>query len=523
MKYPAFIGGSYQSKAFTADCERSINWFPELLESEGATSRAILLPTPGVEILETAAVLGRTPFHQFPGRAHFAMNGREFAVVGNNLYEFNEIGRKTDLGEVEFDGSPATICSNGDGGGELFITSGGKGYIFDLTTSDLTEITALSGKATMGDTLDGYFLCLDASTSTLYSSNLLDGLTWDTGEDFAQRSLQPDRWLAMKVSGRLIWLFGEYTSEAWYDTGATFPFAPHPSGVLNYGIAAPWSAQLMGSDLVWMAQDRSGRRCVLRTSGFTPGVISTYPLEGTLQSYDSVTDVIGDVYSMDGHTFYLLHCDQQDVTWVWDAATQMWHERGTWIHEENRFVSWRPRYYAYAFGQHRMLDGAGMPGDYVASGRTVSGTTNAILVRLDPSINTDIDGQLIRRVRRAPAISNENEDVFYSSFEVDLEPGLGAVASTWAGFTMAASTNGSVSGTITYGPPPVACEGAAVVITAQGLSTLSAADGTYSFASVAPGSVTVDVTKTGLTPNSGTDTVSAGANTVIDVILAPLP
>lgn len=426
MKFPAFIGGSYTSQAYGADCERTVNWYPELLESEGATHRAILQPVPGVEILETAPAIGRTPFHQYPGRAHYFMNSREFAVVGNNLYEFDAAGIKTNHGEVEYDEKPATICSNGDGGNELFITSGGKGYIFDLGTSALTEITALSGKATMGDTLDGYFLCLDASTSTLYTSDLLDGLTWTTGTNFAQRSLQPDRWLAMKVSGRYIWLFGEQTTEAWYDTGASFPFAPHPSGVLNYGIAAPWSACLMGSDLVWLASDRSGRRCVLRTSGFTPGVISTFPLEGIFQGYNTVADAIGDAYSMDGHSFYLLHFDRLGATWAWDAATQMWHERGTWMSSENRYLSWRPRFYTYAFGQHRMLDGLGMPGDYIASGRgsgtvTQSGTTNAILLRLDATIPTDVDGDFYRRLRRAPAINADNEDVFYSSFEVEME------------------------------------------------------------------------------------------------------
>ena len=41
MKYEAFIGGSYESQSITADCERTINWYPEKLESNGATSLAI--------------------------------------------------------------------------------------------------------------------------------------------------------------------------------------------------------------------------------------------------------------------------------------------------------------------------------------------------------------------------------------------------------------------------------------------------------------------------------------------------
>jgi hypothetical protein len=49
---------------------------------------------------------------------------------------------------------------------------------------------------------------------------------------------------------------------------------------------------------------------------------------------------------------------------------------------------------------------------------------------------TDVDGLLIRRLRRAPAISNENDRVFYASFEVDMEPGLGLDRPKRARFSM---------------------------------------------------------------------------------------
>lgn len=60
----------------------------------------------------------------------------------------------------------------------------------------------------------------------------------------------------------------------------------------------------------------------------------------------------------------------------------------------------------------------------------------------------------------------------------------------------------------------------AVVITALGLSTTSAANGTYSFTGVAPGSVTVDGTKLTYTDGQGTGTVDPGQTTVINLVLA---
>ena len=160
MRVPGFIGGSYESQAVTADVERTVNWYLEPTESPGASTQAALYPTPGVTSLSAATT--------DPGRAHFYENGREFAVIGGTLYEIDSVGAQTSRGTVQLGTEPATISSNGDGGGELFITSGTYGYYYTLSTNTLTQIAALDGKATMGDFLDGYFLCLDASYFILY-------------------------------------------------------------------------------------------------------------------------------------------------------------------------------------------------------------------------------------------------------------------------------------------------------------------------------------------------------------------
>ena len=401
-KFEAFIGGSYQSQAVTADQEQTTNWYPEQLESKGATAKTALYPTPGVEAVTTSS--------PGSGRAHFFMGGREFAVIGAKFVEVDQSGTVTSRGTVAVDSRPATISSNGDGGGELFITSGTNGYLFTLATNAFASIAALNGKADMGDYLDGYFLALDASSSTLYISDLFDGATWNTGLNFAQRSLAQDNWRSMKVLGRYIWLLGEYTSEIWQDTGANFPFAPFPSMLIPYGIRAPFSACVVGNALCWLGNTRSGKVCVLKSTGDAPAVISSYPLEMQLQGYAGVENAIGDSYSDAGHSFYMLSVDSSDVTWAWDAETSLWHRRGTWQPTQRKFVSWRPRFYAFAFGEHRILD--------------IFGGT---IYRMSRDLYLDVDGLVIRRVRRSPAIMNENKRVYYSSFELDLEPGLGIV------------------------------------------------------------------------------------------------
>lgn len=402
MIWKGFCGPSYVSQSPLADQEECINLYVEKSESQNASTPFSLYPTPGMTLLHQTL--------SSQGRAHMAVNGREFIVCGALLFELDIDGAATFRSFVEVDGNPATISSNGDGGDEIFITSGGNGYVMNLTTNVVTQITALNGKATMGDQLDGYFLALDANTGTFYSSELLDGLTWTTGTMFAQRNAAPDAWLAMKVNGPYIHLFGSQTSEVWYDAGAVpFPFAKHPSGLIPYGISAPFSLRVCDQSLMWLGSTKGGRGQTYRMTGFSPETVSTYAVQFAVSGYSEISDCYGDYYTEAGHSFYIQQFPTANVTWVYDLQMQMWHKRGTWDQgTASGFSLWRPRCHAFAFGEHRWLD-------YAGGG----------VFRMGLDSSTDPGGFAIRRVRQSPAMVSENERISYPSIAVDLETGLG--------------------------------------------------------------------------------------------------
>jgi hypothetical protein len=213
---------------------------------------------------------------------------------------------------------------------------------------------------------------------------------------------------------------GERTTEIWQDTGERFPFAPIPSALINYGIAAPWSAKIVDNSLVWLARNEAGRICVIQANGTQIRTISTRAVELAINGYSDYGDARADTYSEAGHDFYVLHFDESDATWAWDAKNNTWHERGTWDADARKFTAARQRFPAYAFRELRCLDsGANQP---VGSGNPSQ------LYHMGIDLPNDIGGGVIRRVRRAPALQNENKRIFYSKFELDLEPGLGLVS-----------------------------------------------------------------------------------------------
>ena len=400
-EYPQFVAGSHVSQSPLADTQRTVNWYPERLEQPGGTTKAALYPTPGVETLATAATS--------PGRAHFARAGHEYAVIGSQYVEIAADGTLTTRGTVAVDEFPATITSNGAGGGQNFITSGNNGYLHDLTTHTFTQVR--TGATRMGAHLDGYFLALDAGTSTLFLSDLLDGTTWDPTQ-FAQRSIEADPWVALAVRDRYLWLFGESTSEVWYNAGSfPFPFAPHPSGLVSRGSPAIVSPKVAARASHWLGQTKDGPHQVVRAAGFAPEVISTAPVQVALGAYTTVADAIGDAYQDLGHSFYVLSFPTARGTWVFDARDGVWHERGTWRSEEQGYEAWRPCFHAFAHGAHRMLD-----------------RTSGALYRLASDLALDADGRPLRRLRRGPTLWQDQHRLYVASFELHLEPGLGGLS-----------------------------------------------------------------------------------------------
>ena len=403
MRFPLFVNGAYRSQSPIADDEQTINWYPEPMGSEGATTKMALYPTPGAQLFATVT-------EAFAGRAAFAMNGRCFFVIGSKFLEVFADGTYTILGDVGAGVSPATICANGVDGDQLFITSGadpgtgGNGYCFNLTTSVLTNVLT---NTLMGGMSWTYFESLD-DTGSLRISDPADGLTWDVLQ-FQNNSITPDQWVSLLVTtyGQT-WLFGTQSSQVWYNADTDpFPFQPDQSGLIPYGIVAPYSAVEADGAVNWLATSKDGDRVVLSAKGVTPKRISDFALENELASYTFVEDATALTYRDLGHVFYVLSFPREGKTWVFDFMSGLWHRRGTWLSESNTYDAWRFGCHCFAFGKHLMAD-----------------RETGEIYDVSSSYQTDVGERLIRRVRRSPAVVSDGYDIQFARLAVKIETGL---------------------------------------------------------------------------------------------------
>lgn len=403
-KFPGFIGQAYTSLSPIADCATLINWYIEAMEDPGAKSAAVFYPTPGFDTFGEVSQVG--------GRAIFSTaseTGRCFAVIGSHLYEVLSSGTITDRGSVGTDGNPATICTNGDGGQQLFITSGGNGYNYDLLTNTLTPIAALAGKATMGAFADGYFLSFDRSSGTVYLSDLYDGTTWDPTQFFS-RSSRADTWQAMWVTAwGQIFLPGTKTRDYWYNAGTfPIPFVPTQGGTQPDGIAATFSISENSGNLCWLQTNEDGGYKVMTATGYRGQRISTHAVEKAISDYTQINDAIGETYTDHGHQFYLLTFPLAGVTWCYDFATNSWHQRASLVASTGAYGAWRARFHCFAFNKHLWVD-----------------SDSGLVVESDEMFPTDIGGLLIRRERTAPSICRNHQRLTFGTFELLMQTGIG--------------------------------------------------------------------------------------------------
>jgi hypothetical protein len=402
------LGSSYVARSVNAADNRMVNLFPEAVP-EGGKEAGFLQRCPGLSLLAT---IGTGPIR---GLWSFSSDSAvAFVVSGTELYKINTSYSPTLLGTIAGTG-PVSMADNGT---QLFIAANGPGYIYNNTTGAFGQITDpdFPGAVTVGY-IDGYFVFNQPNSQLIWVTSLLDGTTIDPLE-FASAEGSPDGVVGIVVDHREVWVFGTNSIEVWYDSGATdFPLQRIQGAFNEIGCAAAYSIAKMDNGLFWLGSDARGRGIVYRANGYTGQRISTHAVEWQVQQYGDLSDAIGYTYQQDGHAFYVLVFPSANTTWVYDVATQAWHERAGWTNG--------------AFTRHRsncqmVFNDQIIVGDY-ATGK---------IYAFDPDVYAD-DGQIqkwLRSWRALPTGQNNLKRTSHHSLQLDCESGIGLnVAPDYAG------------------------------------------------------------------------------------------
>lgn len=301
-----------------------------------------------------------------------------------------------------------TALGTGTGGAGTYTVSTSQ-TIASITMYALnfTQIPSSDGAFSGGnvvDIMDNYFVYNHPDTQQWAASDLLSPIT--PALSYGVKDGAPDNLVSLIVDHREVYLLGENSSEVWTDVGAVpFPFQRIPGTSTQHGIAAVFSVARVGNSFAYVSKNIRGQGMIVQMNGYIPQRISTHAVENTLVN-QYIDDAIAWTYQLEGHECYVVTFPTLDLTWVYDATTQMWHK---WLYSDNN-----NQYHRHRGNCCAVFQGLVMVGDY----------ENGKIYELDKKAYTD-DGQEIRRLRRAPHLVSDFQRQYFDEFQIQFQPGVG--------------------------------------------------------------------------------------------------
>lgn len=399
------LGGAYEARSVIAAAQKSVNLYPEINPQTAQTPEPVThYQTPGLSLLIEGDGIS-------PGRANYrASNGDLYRIVGGNVYYVNSAFDQQLLGTISTAETPISMKDNGL---VIVIVDGSStGYAIKMVGRQFGQINGLNFYgATTVDYVDTFFLFNRPGTAQMYISvsnatfdMLLDGSAFDA-LDIAAKTGAPDAIAGLIVMHREVWLVGTLTTEIWFLSGAPdFPFQALPGAFIEHGTVAPYSIVKQDLSVYWVSQDLQGQAIVIRGQSYQALRISTHAIENTISKYANISDCVSYSYQQDGHTFIVFNFPSANATWVYDQATEQWHERA-WTDNDGNLNRSRVACVANAYGKIVGSD-----------------WQNGNLYELDLDAYTD-NGQPISRIRAFPVLLSEAKRVTYNMFIADMEVG----------------------------------------------------------------------------------------------------
>ena len=373
-----------------------VNLFPEVVP-EGGKQPAFLQRAPGLAL---QATIGNGPI-----RGLWAHGAYFYVVSGSTFYQVSSTFAATAKGFVAGSG-PVSMADNGT---QLFIAANMNGYIYNFATDAFGAITDPDFPgASVVDYLDGYFVFIQPNSQKIWVTSLLDGASIDP-LDFASAEGDPDNIVSMIADHREVWLFGDNSTEVWYNAGTPdFPLSRIQGAYNELGCAARYSVAKMNNQIYWLGRDFRGQGIVYVANGYQGQRVSTHAVEWQIQQYGTMSDAVAFTYQQDGHFFYVLTFPSANKTWVYDAATGAWHERAGW--RSGAWSRYRPSTQAFYANQN-------LVGDY-ANG-------NIYALDMDTYAYDGDEQRWLRSWRALPTGENTLRRTAQHTLQLDCETGVG--------------------------------------------------------------------------------------------------
>lgn len=272
-----------------------------------------LVGTPGLKIWCDLAV-------DTPVRGMVVMGDYVYAATDTTVYRIDSGATATACtGALLTSSGPVQMVHNGT---YVMLVDGTYGYYISGTT--LTQITDTDFPTPVGLAYqDNYFFVVQKDSGRMWSSALNDPSDWDS-TDYTSPGGSPDYTLQVVSDHRELIAFGEDSVEIFVNTANAngFPFTRREGSTMEIGLGASLSPAKIDNSVFFLANDWTVRRI----ADYVPKVISPPALSAMFAGFETKSDARAYTYRDRGNSFYVLSFPTENCTYVYNAATNLWHQ-----------------------------------------------------------------------------------------------------------------------------------------------------------------------------------------------------
>lgn len=341
------IGGYYKSDSLPWACQDTVNWLPVMAEVEGTRSLKMLETPPGLK-----------PYQQIgtgPIRGMHDCEGLRLIVSGRYLYRISNAGVGVPIGVIPGVGRVSMTHNQFETGYQVLVENGqpGGGYVYSTVDQTFVRITDEGYPGSISsDYLDSYTLGVEPFGRFWFHSDLANSKSYNA-IDRAEAESSPDKIVGLKVIGDEVAVFGQRTTDFFYNTGAATGTFQNRRQSLQRGCASRDTIARMDNSLLWLGDDGIVYRL---GNGYTAQPVSTRALEQQIAKYN-LAQAFAFVWEDRGHkVYYLTFPDGQ--TFGYDVVTGLWHRRESFGLDRWRLthvVEWSGRKYGGDFQSGRVF------------------------------------------------------------------------------------------------------------------------------------------------------------------------
>jgi hypothetical protein len=321
-----FLASKY-NKPFAKDVsvQNCVNCYLEEVPDMSGNTELIALGRPGTKLYTTVGD-GTNPI-----RGCFQHHGFGYVVSSDDVYMLEEDGTPVALGTLAGSANRVSIAATNDN--IVFADGEGDPRNYKVSTDTFSTISDADLPNNIKHVIaaNEYVMFIEPDSGSVFVSAAGDP-TSITATHFFSAEANYDNLRSGTYNKGLVYLFGQVTTEIWYNDGGDqgAPFTPYSDNVLPFGIAAEYAFATVLDNIFLLAQNEQGLIGIVQLSGGQYQIIQNRALIEEISGFVDYSTAYAWTRAENGHHFFCITFPNATAnmgrTFCYDVTTGMWSE-----------------------------------------------------------------------------------------------------------------------------------------------------------------------------------------------------